>query len=504
MKTKVLLSLIFVMAFSLSSFTQTVLVVEPDAGVEIGALNNAILANQGNVIYELKRDGVYYINGLISTSFPIHIRAQAGPGKRPILQPAADMNGISTRIFSLGGNAKLEGLYLTCMSDLGNLETNIIRVVAENIRLEITDCFIDYDAQCPIRLQASGTKSFVKDCIIRNIINVNEPNDGKLIDTRGNKTDSICFDNNTIYHTGDLFARIADAYVAYYRFDHNTSYLTGDGFDLNTILEVEITNNIFYNVNWQGSDTTALSSAEAFVKCDSMISMDGHTDSDRTFKITNNNIFIEQKYFDVMSNGKYIAPVFANSICEEFIKTGQMDTTKTLREALIFDNPPPAPMDYITNWHVNNGDLLGKEVPNFYADKDFLNPGGENEYTFNYNKNSKSATASLTRGPLGSSRWTVSFPTSVLNNSLSSNIFSIYPNPANDRLSLNFGESFSSGGELVFYNITGKKVKTFDLGNVSASNEMHLSVSDLPSGIYMYVLQVNNTRKAEGKLMIQK
>ncbi len=78
MKIKILLiSVIVTFAISINANCQTVVVVEPDKGVDIGALNKAIALNKGAVIYELKRDAIYYINGVIATTWPLHIRAQA-------------------------------------------------------------------------------------------------------------------------------------------------------------------------------------------------------------------------------------------------------------------------------------------------------------------------------------------------------------------------------------------------------------------------------------------
>ena len=504
MKIKILLSLIVVLAISISAYSQTVVVVEPDKGADIGALNKAIALNKGAVIYELKRDAIYYINGVIATTWPLHIRAQAGTGKRPILVPAVDANGVSTRLFSLGGNTRLEGLFLSGRDDMNNLQKNIIRAEAKDIRINITDCVIDYDAQCPIRLQVSGVKAYVKNSILRNIVNVNEPGDGKLIDTRGNKTDSICFDNNTVYHTSDLVARIDGAFVKYFRFDHNTFYLTGDGFDLGIIQKVIITNNIFYNMNWQGSDVSAGSSPEAFIKCDSLVSLDGLTDKDRSFKITNNNIFLEQKYLDAMKQGKFITPVFAAGACQYFIKAGQMDTTKTLHESLTFDNPPPAPMAYINAWHTSNGDLIGKTVPNFYADKDLLNVGGENEFSFAYNTNSKSAKWSTTAKPIGSSRWMDTGIVGVQSFIRPHTEHTIYPNPGQDKIHLSISLDHQTSVILKFYNVVGRQVKTVNIGSISNSNSVEVDISDLANGLYVYSYQAGNEIKGEGKLMINR
>ena len=70
MKRKIYTLLLTVMLFfTLPLLGQkTVVVVQPDAGVDIGALNTAIntAADPGNTIFELKRGGLYLLNGTIS------------------------------------------------------------------------------------------------------------------------------------------------------------------------------------------------------------------------------------------------------------------------------------------------------------------------------------------------------------------------------------------------------------------------------------------------------
>jgi hypothetical protein len=98
-----------------------VIVVEPDEGINIGALNNAISSapDPGNTIFELKRGGIYYLNGTISfTGFGLHIRAEEGSGPKPVLQPAVDEQGNVGRHFSSSGDLTLEGLYLQGRSEL--------------------------------------------------------------------------------------------------------------------------------------------------------------------------------------------------------------------------------------------------------------------------------------------------------------------------------------------------------------------------------------------------
>ena len=85
MKKKYLSFFIGILILSVPAFGQkTVVVVEPDPGVEIGALNDAIAAAEtagtaGNTIFELRREGIYYLNGSIAHSgYTLHIRTEAG------------------------------------------------------------------------------------------------------------------------------------------------------------------------------------------------------------------------------------------------------------------------------------------------------------------------------------------------------------------------------------------------------------------------------------------
>jgi hypothetical protein len=303
-------------------------------------------------------------------------------------------------------------------------------------------------------------------------------------------------------HTGDLIARISGAFVKYFRFDHNTVFLTGDGFDLSIMKEVEITNNICYNMNWQGGDTSGASEPNAFIKVDSLISLDGFTDADRTFKITNNNIFLEQKYIDVLSNGPFVKPIFCDTVCKHFIKSGQMDVSNNFSEELTFSGPPPAPMSYITSWHEHDGNLIGIAVPNFFADLDPANPGGEAEFTFNYNNNSRSATASKTNGPLGSSRW--GLITGLEMAPAPATDFTFYPNPAQNKIYMTFGVVNEANILIEVYDISGTKVKSLNASDVSESSEVEIDISDLKTGVYVINIQLDNIKRGQGKLMIKK
>jgi len=504
---KILLSFVVVTVMAVTGFGQDVVIVEPDAGLNIGALNDAIDKDTSSVIYELRRDGTYYIDGKISTDWPLHIRAEEGSGEKPKLIPAIDNEGESDRLFGLGGNTTLEGLYLTGLDELGNLNKNVIRVEVDDVRLVVSDCMIDYDRQAPIRLNAEGVSVFVNSCIIRNLIELNEPGDSKLVDTRGNQQDSVVFDNNTIFHTGDQFIRTDDGFLKYLRIDHNTILLMGDGVKMNYTQEVEITNNIFYNINWQGSDTTGGSSEESFLRLDSIGSdFEGFTDADRKFTITNNNIYLEQKYVDAMDNvtgtPRYHKARFMDEDCEAFVKAEQMDTSNTISEFIEFDNPPDAPMDFIALFHQNFGNLEGIDLGSttFYADKDAFNPGGENDFTFNYSNSLKSGTAATDGGRLGSTMWSGLTSINVINKE--DGAILLYPNPVNESVNISLSGLKSSSVKISFYNITGNVVKMVNIDGVVNATSVKVNMSDLSVGMYIYSYELENGSIGSGKISV--
>jgi hypothetical protein len=194
-----------ILFLSIPAFGQkTVVVVEPDEGIEIGALNSAIssASDPGNTIFELKRGGIYYLNGTVSHSgYTLHIRAEEGPGHRPILQPAVDELGASPEnIFTSGGSLILEGLYLYGIDELGGTPNRTIVVSGDGNTIITDDCYFDYSNQAFFRLTSANNKIFITNSILRNSIRPENPNNGRIIDTRGNPTDTLVIENCTMYN----------------------------------------------------------------------------------------------------------------------------------------------------------------------------------------------------------------------------------------------------------------------------------------------------------------
>ncbi|MDD5570165.1 MAG: M20/M25/M40 family metallo-hydrolase [Bacteroidales bacterium] len=72
----------------------------------------------------------------------------------------------------------------------------------------------------------------------------------------------------------------------------------------------------------------------------------------------------------------------------------------------------------------------------------------------------------------------------------------IYPNPANDKITIELPEAGSRKTEVVVYNLNGKEIKKLR----AMSHELRVDISDLPSGIY-FVKVMNENGVSVGKFV---
>lgn len=81
-------------------------------------------------------------------------------------------------------------------------------------------------------------------------------------------------------------------------------------------------------------------------------------------------------------------------------------------------------------------------------------------------------------------------------------IFSLYPNPNNGRMLLNYNLKANDKAELLIYDITGKWASTYQLN--SSVTQMTISDEQLSNGIYFYQIKVNDKMVQSNKLVIIK
>ena len=83
-----------------------------------------------------------------------------------------------------------------------------------------------------------------------------------------------------------------------------------------------------------------------------------------------------------------------------------------------------------------------------------------------------------------------------------SNSVHIYPNPAKDILNIVFDQPISNEGVFEIWNMMGSKLITNIIPN--NNTEQIINVSNLTSGIYIYIIKVNGIKLSSGKISIIK
>jgi len=544
MKSKIYTLFFGILFLSIPVFAQkTIVVVEPDPGIEIGALNDAIAgaADPGNTIFELRRDGVYYLNGAISHSgYTLHIRAKDEAGQRPVLLPAVDDLGVSANHFNPNGSFILEGIHIHGIDELGAVPNRLIICGGADTKIIIDDCYFDYSNQSFVRLTATNIGVSITNSILRNCWRTENPDNGRIIDTRGNPCDTLIIENSTMYNNSEKILSGA-FYSPYVKFNHNTVFQANleSNFSLEAALKADVTNNIFYNFAMKGRD---FEHAPLFY-VDSMLTRGGEdkTDADRYFNLSNNNWYTDQAIHDVLdeyapdtmvrydpADVDSVTPIPWRWIPREnifarqeildtltvtappyiilFIDNGQVTAENIFKEKLVFDNPPALKIAYWAFFAEHDFEIGSYDPPSPFADEDSIVLGEvtTGAFTFNYNDNAISATAAEGGLPLGDPRWVPYSTVSTRDiDALSGSAVRAYPNPFNSQLTFEITVKMAGPVNIRIYDLVGKEVSSVNENLNAGHNTVPVAFSShLNSGIYLYKVQTGSNKTiASGKLI---
>ncbi|GAA4031677.1 hypothetical protein GCM10022386_14610 [Flavobacterium cheonhonense] len=102
--------------------------------------------------------------------------------------------------------------------------------------------------------------------------------------------------------------------------------------------------------------------------------------------------------------------------------------------------------------------------------------------------------------PIVTNTFSTEFVENLGNPSFSSKAILMYPNPANQSVTIDLSQSTENLSEIVFFDVVGKRVKVV---NSLGEKQMTVNVSDLSKGIYLIEIQTENQLKTIKKLMIQ-
>lgn len=256
--SKILLALLSMC--SLNCFAaQPTLVVQPG----IGTLNDAIAANKGNVIYQLKAGEWYQITSIIQNSdFDLTIigAEPATPGGMPAtLQTGNDAAGaVFGQMFNSLANLTLKNIYFVNCDLSGTIGGQFMTNAATNARTIITKCIFNPTSfGNGFVLSGSNSKNYFTDNLVMNMGHELNPNDGHLFVTdndTGVGFDTLLVQNNTFVamgttmHSGNFNKHI----VNFSKWDHNSVILQKSQIDWQNLeREYYWTNNLMFDVQTQ-------------------------------------------------------------------------------------------------------------------------------------------------------------------------------------------------------------------------------------------------------------
>lgn len=501
-----------------------------------GTLNEAIHGDttatgeriDANTIYVLERGGLYLLNGAIENQgYHLRIQAAEGDGHPPMLQPGVSETGESDLAFSVRGDLSTTGLYLTHLDDAGGLQQRMYRVRADGLTVRLDGMFLDTDGQSIFRTDGVGSRIFIENSHIRNSVFLTSPDNGRIIDTRGNSADTLWFANNTLYHYSQDIIRAAGAILPFVHFDHNTVYNGGESIDLERAVKVVITNNLFINPSTDWTEEDLEGGVEGFIELDSLRA-EGLTEQDRSIVIRNNNYFYDEDWTAFFNSvdtimvrpmlnpaGQALVDANANFIVENNISSPVSFT----------DAPESA--TYIAFRNLRITDPTNENPPDFRADRNgvFDELGmpligiGELPYDFDfsYATSDESYTAAEGGFPLGDLNW---FPdrkadwiatdvddVAELPSRLA--LHGNYPNPFNPSTTIFFDLNAAAEVGVAVYDLLGRQVLEVPAQALAAGQGQQIRVDayGLASGVYLYQVTAKTPARTEvsnGRMVLLK
>lgn len=472
----------------------------------VGTLNDVIAKDLGpdgqripGRVYELQRGAPYLINAaILNAGFPLHIRARAGAGERPLIMYSVPTGGSALEdLFLARGELKLEGLNLYGRDNLAGFIRTGVRMDATGLKATLNDCVIQEFSQTAIRGNADNLRLFMTNCVVNRIGKPDDPDNGRVYDDR-NSTDTLVMENNCFYNITSRVIRDGNTskIVNYARINQNTvCNVLQRGFEIGRIKDLIFTNNLMINTYAFGR--TLGGSPAYYINIDST--------AGRNWTIANNNFFLTPQVRSFITglrrpNGDTLFPLPFPAFA--FPPIARV-TSNLFQEELTLRNGPVAPIDQI---RANALDTVsGSTVPGaapwnhagINRDPIFSQLGSPTIdrhsafHDFGYPSNTRSATGGTSGQRLGSFLFSITVSNRELR--FTEEVLA-YPNPTTDRLYL------QSKDEQPF-----RYVQIFDLQGRMVQHWpnlelmlVDLDLSALPAGTYLV-----KAGKADDKLSVK-
>ncbi len=487
-----LLLLLTVAIFSSSTLhAQEEIIVEPGAA---GVLNQAItnVDNQGKV-FVLRRGFPYLVTGEIGNSgFKLHIKAEDGDGPRPIIifSPAAGGAAVD-QIFRPRADLTLEGLHLTNRDLLGGITERIVRASADNVVLKMDDCLVDDSGQAAFRLDGKDNKVYITNSIFSRIGVPSNPDNGRIVDDRGNPIDTLWIENSLIYSVTSRVIRDGGSGINYLKINQNTVANVGQrGFPIGEVTEFIFTNNIVANGVFLGRRFSLTPSRNDSTRTVIEATLPGA--GNEKWTISHNNFFRDAALISAtpaqQSDGDTIVQASNFGADVQLVIDSSGLAATNIEEELLFSSSVPVPLDFITKHHAEDGanalpwDHAGLTPNPLYSAIGSMVPRYDQSHDYGYSAKSQSYTAGTEGQPLGTNIFGFT-DASSLNDIFVENNILYFPNPATDQLYIQQLDAAKISFVRIF-DLQGKLLQAVKVDN----DNLILPVSQFNTGIYILTI----------------
>ncbi len=545
LRKRYVLAVLAVLLLSALAFGQELVIDPPATGTEF--LNEQIQADHdagapADRVYVLKRDGIYLFNAnLTNNGWVLRIKAEDGPGKKPIIYLTTNAAGThATHFFEMG-----EDLYLTNIVMVGFIETipemfandppRLIRSRSAGWDLVIDGCILTSSRGEHIRLEQATRLTKITNCIFGNMGDLGTSNlgAGKPIDFRNASCDSIIFINNTFVNFQDRVVRHRQSVAAinHFIFDHNTM-VNSMGYHGTLALgwvgkEARITNNLFIDTFIAGADTDR-SRQQEFEECTELDPRNGLGRMTWVISVPNDTTewTVKGNYYSVSAAVQAFYDLHA---AEGVLGEGPpltyhinsrlgADSVNAFVKELVTLTESPAPMVAMTEWYRSpNGGNKTKNTPNAWWNR--ATDDYDRRYV-QYYRDTLDCTYPRTTAafwgaemayPAGDLNWWPDLKvkwengedlTAVNTRGSGATEFRLlqnYPNPFNPETRVSFTLARAGKVSLMVYNMLGQKVAELANGKMSQGHhEISFDASSLNAGVYFCKLTADgqsDTRK---------
>ena len=516
-----------------------VVTVEPDDfPMEIGRLNTAIeTENDGNTIFELRRDAVYWTYPRIENpDHRLHIRAEEGDGHPPIIRSATDFGQSDYNLYTTR-DVIIEGVFFVGLNEMG-VQQDQMRHLGSDAVVVFDNIWIFGAHANPLWIEGSNNAIYTTNSMIANTGRNGNDQNGRFIETLGNDQDTIYVENSTMYNLGHAVIRNSGGITGHLYFNHNTVMNITQYFRVGEAQEFVLKNNIFRNIYTIGE--TLDNQDRAFVEVREQPA--GFDENERVMKVNYNNIgYLDEEFVQLIEwrNDHHTdvdiakAPLISRKYMDPENDFPMVEFENNIEERVDFTDPPDLGpyLDWQRHWMhgrdnipMDNPPIEEYDHPILYDRwNDTSDDPAPAHYTldlarsFGYSNELESFTAAENGFPVGDLNWFPELkekwvagdtPTSVEEETeVVAEDFRIvgnYPNPFNPSTSIVFELASQVEVTLEVFNVLGQRVEIMELGtHASGRHEVTFDASGLPSGVYVLRMQMGEEVKTQNITLLK-